>query len=135
MQHTTLHLLITDVVQSILRDTSQALETLHALSGVHAFILAVEPTTEDAFLGGTVLAREYWRGMRGGGEAGAKGLQAFCLKKTPAITSGESPSSSSTTADAPMPRASTAKTIKAEVYTNVRDALRWVQSAYHVESY
>lgn len=121
-----MHLLITAVVQSILRDTSQALDTLHALSGVQAFILAVEPTAEGAFLGGTVLAREYWRGMRGGGEAGAKSLQTFCLKKMQEITSGESYSSGSTTADAHIQRASNAKTIKAEVYTNIRDALRWV---------
>lgn len=100
------------------------LETLHALSGVHAFILAVEPMTEDTFLGGTVLAREYWRGLRGGGETGAKGLQTYCSKKGQTIASDEGPS---LVALKNSTHAVTASEIKTEVYTAFRDLLRYVE--------
>ncbi|KAF7986510.1 hypothetical protein HWV62_31337 [Athelia sp. TMB] len=123
--HTTKLFLTKDAAQSILRNASQNLETLHALSGIHSFILAADPISGDAFLGGTVLAREFWRGLRGGGEAGAKGLHAFCLKKTRTPLQGPNESSTPASASVDTKRGSSSS-VKAEVYTTVRDALRWV---------
>lgn len=48
-------------------ESSRLLESLGSVSGIQSFLLAVDPSTsdpDDAFLGGTVTGREFWRGLR-----------------------------------------------------------------------
>jgi hypothetical protein len=122
----------------VLCDTSHTLESLHSLSGTHSFVLTVDPTdaADEGFLGGTVLGREFWRGLRGGGDAGANNFRSHCLKKaeratittttqTNNLSSGET--SLSGAALTAASKRSPASSLKADVYANVRDALRYVR--------
>lgn len=133
-------------VRSVLSETSRNLESLHTLSQADSFFLIVDPIdhSDEGFLGGTMLGREFWRGLRGGGENGAKNFKAYCLKNAKPVTptvdfmvpNAESGSSSSnagqaiTSATAPasanLSKAGPSRALKAEVYTKVRDALRSV---------
>jgi hypothetical protein len=104
-------------VHDILKTTSENLEALLPTASIHSFILAVDPndTSDEGFLGGTLTGREFWRGLRGGGSIGAKAFKSHCLRNT---------------ASAPpaVPKRTTASTIKADVYTGFRDALRFVNT-------
>jgi hypothetical protein len=120
------------LVRSVLSETSRILELLHSLSGTHSFFLAVDPNDDldEGFLGGTVLGREFWRGFRGGGDAGAKTFRSRCLKKLEGATSVQrhnftsAEASGTSSSAAATSKRSPASSLKAEVYTNVRDALR-----------
>lgn len=94
---------------------SRTLETLHAISGIHSFLLAVDPTdpTDEGFLGGTLHGREFWRGFRHGGEAGARAFQQYCAKHSEEMN------------DVAETSASHAKSVKAELYDAVRQSLRY----------
>ncbi|KAI0064768.1 hypothetical protein BV25DRAFT_1799962 [Artomyces pyxidatus] len=94
-------------VKGILLATSHALESLQTTAGLHSFLVVVDPAdpSDDGFLGGTLLGREFWRSLRGGG---APGTKAFKTKaKAPAALPKE-----------------TAHTLKAELYAAARTALR-----------
>lgn len=115
-------------VRSILCDTSRILESLYETTGVQSFVLAVDINNPDdgGFLGGSIMGREFWRGLRGGGEAGAKAFKAHCLRELDIdhITSvprddGSSSRSSSVPAKRPP-----AKSLKNDLYDSVRKALR-----------
>ena len=117
-------------------ETSRTLESLHSLSGNHSFFLAIDPADaeNDGFLGGTVLGREFWRGIRGGGHAGAKNFRLHCLKKAEMATTITSLQNSNPTggetstigaAATAASKRGPASSLKAEVYANVRDALRY----------
>lgn len=69
-------------VLEILRSTSRILESLHDLAGLQSFFLVVNPhdPEDEGFLGGTVLGREFWRGHRGCGVAGAEAFRTQCVK-------------------------------------------------------
>jgi hypothetical protein len=110
------------VVRAILIDTSRALESLHEATGVHSLILAVDPLDvgDTGFVGGTVLAREFWRGLRGGGEKGLAALRA----QTKAIT--KQPEAGLLDNAALGKTLSPAYKLKTEVYSRVRAALRCV---------
>jgi len=109
-----------NMVQNILKSTSQTLETLFSVASIPSFFLAIDPNdiNDEGFLGGTVTGREFWRGLRGGGSAGAKSFKTHCLRSLPAA----SPTSSEISL--PVPARMPAGAIKAEVYSNARNSLR-----------
>ncbi|KAF7796605.1 hypothetical protein EIP86_007787 [Pleurotus ostreatoroseus] len=136
-------------VTSTLRTLSHALSSLHAAAGLHALFLVVDPAdaADGGFLGGTPLAREWWRGQRGGGAQGARALQAFCRRgegggvleiaaRAQAGSGGHAqvqaadaaptpgPVQSVQSAEATTVRKGPAGTTKAEVYASIRNALR-----------
>lgn len=112
-----------ELVGSILMDMSTALETLNAVAGTEAFLLAVDPadSTAESFLGGSLIAREFWRGLRHGGDAGAKSFRQYCLK---AQSTPPQPSDSST---------QQARQVKSQLYDLVRQSLRTVSGVRHAE--
>ncbi|KAF5326942.1 hypothetical protein D9619_004834 [Psilocybe cf. subviscida] len=113
-------------VHAALYDTSQILESLAEVSGVQSFMLAVDPDapTDIGFLGGSLIGREFWRGMRGGGEPGARTFKAHCgvhlLKKATLL---EQPPPPPPTPPTPL-KSTPAMSVKAELYERVRSALR-----------
>jgi hypothetical protein len=116
------------IVRSVLCDVSRILESLYEVSGIQSFLLAVDPNnpSDDGFLGGTVVGREFWRGLRGGGEAGAKAFRSHCLRELesnppPAFPNTEGPSSRSSSASV---KQAPAKSLKNDLYEHVRTALR-----------
>ena len=120
------------VVRSVLCDASKVLENLSTTSGVQSFLLAVDPfePLDNGFLGGSLLGREFWRGLRGGGETGARSFRTHCMaqlqskniQKDDGSTSPVEPQSSLL----PTARAYHAKSLKNELYEYVRHALRFV---------
>jgi hypothetical protein len=121
---------ICSVVQSVLTDASNQLETLGHVTGIQSFFLAVDPANakSDGFLGGTVAGREFWRGQRYGGQSGAKAFQIHCLKRAAASSSTPSDSTQDKTvtvasSSSPVESSSGAK-VKTELYEAFRNALR-----------
>ncbi|KAF8968153.1 hypothetical protein BDZ97DRAFT_1697040 [Flammula alnicola] len=114
-------------VRATLCDTSRILESLSETSGVQSFLLAVDPkeASDGGFLGGSVIGREFWRGMRGGGETGARAFKAFSTThletKPKGIGHAQIMERNSST---PPPKGGAAKSIKSELYESVRNALR-----------
>lgn len=88
-------------------------------------MLAVDPSepTDIGFLGGSLIGREFWRGMRGGGEPGARTFKAHCVvhlpKKAVLLEQPPPPPTSPT----PL-KYTPAMSVKAELYERVRSALR-----------
>ncbi|KAF7336644.1 hypothetical protein MVEN_02098900 [Mycena venus] len=126
-------------VSSVLSDASRILESLCDVSGVQSFLLAVDPSASDptssGFLGGSMLGREFWRGHRGGGDAGAKAFKLHCFKsgaRTPTTSNAEA--SSSATAPPPsIPKIAPARSLKADLYDGVRKALRSASGVRNAE--
>ena len=137
---------------------SDALESLQVVSGHHSFFLVVNPNDEadKGFLGGTTLGREFWRGHRGCGAAGAQAFKLFCQKATnpefstlnvtqvlqqpqsdavPSVGVFPYPANVSTTMIANphsnVPKKNQASVIKAEVYASIRNAIRYVSLLFH----
>ena len=114
------------LVRDVLCDASRILESLSEVAGVQSFLLAVDPseTSDSGFLGGSVIGREFWRGLRSGGEGGARAFKAFSinhLQRQPANRN---------TVHAPKPstppiKGGPAKSLKNELYESVRNALRY----------
>lgn len=114
-------------VRSVLCDASRILESLAETSGVQSFLLAADPhdPADAGFLGGSVSGREFWRGLRGGGESGAKSFKLYCQSHN-IFNSGDTQDQYP---PPPLPQASTSKapaarSLKAELYDHVRKALR-----------
>jgi len=112
-------------VRDVLCDTSRVLESLSEVAGVQSFILAVDPSepSESGFLGGSVIGREFWRGLRGGGEGGARAFKAHSinhLQRQPASKNTEHITKSSSL----PPKGGGARSLKNELYESVRNALR-----------
>jgi hypothetical protein len=124
------------LVREVLCDTSRVLESLSEVAGVQSFILAVDPSepSDGGFLGGSVVGREFWRGLRGGGEGGARALKAYSinhLQRQPASRNiVHIPKSSS-----PPPKGGVAKSLKNELYESVRNALRYALIFSHVHTF
>ena len=123
--------LITLTVQSVLRDASRILETLSTSSCVQSFLLAVDPydLLDGGFLGGSVIGREFWRGLRGGGEVGARAFKTHCTTQlqTKAVHDTKPTSSIERQPSVPpVPKPYQAKSMKNELYEKVRIALRSV---------
>lgn len=128
-------------VTRILRSISRALESLLSIGGLESFFLAVDPydPTDEGFLGGTLLGREFWRGHRGCGAAGARAFQTHCQKsiagqlplpqEVPAYPIAVPPTSHihvPVVQPTNAVKKSPASTLKTEVYASVRNALRSV---------
>jgi hypothetical protein len=113
------------MMQNILKSTSQTLDDLLSTASIHSFFLAIDPydTNDEGFLGGTVTGREFWRGLRGGGSVGAKAFRTHCLR---VLSATSSPTSSAVSL--PALSRTPAGTIKAEVYSSVRNSLRHVST-------
>lgn len=80
--------------------------------------------TDEGFLGGTPLGREFWRGHRGCGASGSKAFGLFCQKALQ-----NQAQSTPRSASQPGPGgAKKASEVKAEVYLAVRNAVRWASS-------
>ncbi|KAA1467527.1 hypothetical protein DENSPDRAFT_832607 [Dentipellis sp. KUC8613] len=111
-------------IHSVLVATSRSLESLHATTGIHSFFVVVDPDKpdDDGFLGGTLLGREFWRGLRAGGASGARAFHAQAVQAAQGTTSGSGatpiPAVSATPSKLPSHQ------LKAEVYAGVRAALR-----------
>ena len=114
------------LVSSILRATSRILETLEELAGLQSFFLVVNPSdpSDEGFLGGTLLGREFWRCHRGCGTTGAKLFQEQCMKAREAKMSGEPALPDAPLVSAPPKKKGPAGSLKTEVYAAVRDAVR-----------
>lgn len=126
------------VVRNILKDVSHVLEAMADTAGVQSFILAVNPLDpfDMGFLGGSLLGREFWRGLRNGGEQGARAFKTTCFNRLPKTTvalpvkqttlqaTSHTPSPGPTPTSAPSQKAGTSKSIKTDLYENVRTALR-----------
>lgn len=113
-------------MSSILRATSRILETLEELAGLQSFFLVVNPSdpSDEGFLGGTLLGREFWRCHRGCGTTGAKLFQEQCMKAREAKMSGEPTLPDAPLVSAPPKKKGPAGSLKTEVYAAVRDAVR-----------
>ncbi|PFH52998.1 hypothetical protein AMATHDRAFT_138738 [Amanita thiersii Skay4041] len=134
-------------IHSILCEASRVLESLYETSGIQSFLLAVDPPNpaDNGFLGGSLLGREFWRSMRGGGKAGAKSFRVYCLKEMPppaplnqplSIADATVPaidSASSSSAPVPARRGVTAKSLKTELYDKFRKTLRRVSGVRNAE--
>ncbi|KAJ7601782.1 hypothetical protein DFH06DRAFT_1217488 [Mycena polygramma] len=123
-------------VQTVLSDVSQILESLSCASGVQSFLLAADPSNpaSSGFLGGSVLGREYWRGLRGGGDAGAKAFKLHCIKSDaqPPVSSNAEASSSRTAPPATV-KVGPARSLKIDLYDGVRKALRSASGVRNAE--
>ncbi|KIM39822.1 hypothetical protein M413DRAFT_37741, partial [Hebeloma cylindrosporum] len=116
-------------VRATLCDTSRILESLADTSGVQAFLLAVDPNdlTDGGFLGGSLIGREFWREMRGGGEHGARAFKTHCVSRLPnrPITGVQvHHATQDRLTSTPPPKGGPARSIKNELYDSVRNALR-----------
>jgi len=126
-------------VRSVLCDISRMLESLYDASGVQSFLLAVDPHYDNAvdsgaFLGGSIHGREFWRGLRGGGEAGAKAFKLHCTKHVElSLNSDEDTASSGKTSQTPSSKTLPARSLKTELYESVRKALRSVSGVRNAE--
>ncbi|KAJ7274373.1 hypothetical protein B0H12DRAFT_1088364 [Mycena haematopus] len=124
-------------VSSVLSDASRILESLCDASGVQSFLLAVDPSdaTGSGFLGGSLLGREFWRGIRGGGDAGAKAFKLHCFKsgaRTPTPSNAEA-FSSKTPPPPAVSQVTSSRTLKADLYNGVRKALRSASGVHNAE--
>lgn len=97
------------------------------VSGVQSFILAVDPseTSDSGFLGGSVVGREFWRGLRSGGEGGARAFKAFSINHLQPQPASRNPAHV-LKPSTPPPKGGPAKSLKNELYESVRNALRYV---------
>lgn len=117
-------------MRSVLCDASRILESLYQVSGTQSFLLAIDPNnpSDGGFLGGSLMGREFWRGLRGGGEAGAKAFKTHCLRdlesNAPPHTEQLSSRSSSAPAKQAPSKQAPAKSLKNQLYEHVRTALR-----------
>ncbi|THH20728.1 hypothetical protein EW146_g685 [Bondarzewia mesenterica] len=111
-------------IKSVLVSTSQTLEALHQAAGLHSFFLVVDPEdpSDNGFLGGTRLGREFWRGLRGGGESGTNAFKAKAMSvhSSTGLSESESLSASGPSGSKKV----SAHQLKADVYAAFRMALR-----------
>ncbi|KAH9481383.1 hypothetical protein JR316_0005908 [Psilocybe cubensis] len=120
-------------VRSILCDASHILESLSAVSNTQSFLLAINPSdpSDQGFLGGSVVGREFWRGLRGGGVQGAKAFKVYCANLISQAEASQNPSNagkSERNVSTPP-----AKSIKSELYESVRNALRLASGVRNAE--
>ena len=107
------------------------LETLAATLSVQSFVLAIDPfdPSDDGFLGGTNTGREFWRGLRGGGDPGALAFKEHCRRNyDPQTSTTRTPPVSAPALS--KSKKTPASLLKSEVYAAVRAALRFVTICY-----
>ncbi|KAI0635935.1 hypothetical protein C8Q77DRAFT_1270176 [Trametes polyzona] len=122
-----------ELTRRILLNVSQHLESLETLAGLQSFFLVVDPNdpVDEGFLGGTVLGREFWRGHRGCGSAGAQMFKAQCARSAHARQRSHAPPTAIDPALLPAPASPApagtkgpARELKTELYAAMRSALR-----------
>lgn len=123
-------------MNNVLRYTSQTLDALHDIAGLQSFFLVVNPCdpADEGFLGGTVLGREFWRGHRGCGVAGARAFQVQSMKAREE-ESAHNPMArvlldQPAMVNIPPQKKGPASSLKAEVYTGVRNAIRSISAPF-----
>jgi len=121
------------IARTVLMQASHILENLCEVAGIESFLLAVDPydASSEGFLGGSIAGREFWRGFRNGGDHGARTFQQYCIKNQEGRSGAEVVTRSSSTEGTaqdttPATPKQSAKTVKQELYENVRNALRYV---------
>ena len=90
--------------------------------------------SDDGFLGGTVLGREYWREMRNGGTIGARNFRKFCrsaVEKEKSDSCEQRRNTEHTRQQQPETTATGTKrtpaiALKNKLYEEMRNALRCV---------
>ncbi|KAJ3744386.1 hypothetical protein DFH05DRAFT_1494936 [Lentinula detonsa] len=131
---------------TILVNLSRILESLSGVFGIESLLLAVdtEDSTGQPFLGGTVKGREFWRGMRTGGESGARAFKEQCLKNQSSrnvqpispdqrIPLNNPSKSVSTSSVIDVSSKQSARNVKVDLYDGVRKALRAVSGIRNAE--
>lgn len=118
------------LVRGVLIETSKVLESLSNVAGVQTFLLGVDPHNPQdlGFLGGTLIGREYYRGLRGGGTAGASSFKAYALKRMPSVSQEEALTREVSVPPIPVapPAARSARQTKIDLYEAIRSQLRCV---------
>lgn len=121
------------LVRSVLIETSKALESLADVAGVQTFLLAVDPHNPQdmGFLGGSLIGREYYRGLRGGGTAGASSFKTYAQKRMPSASQEEAHIPEVSVQQNPVapPAVRSARQTKVDLYEVIRSQLRYV---YHI---
>jgi len=103
------------------------LESLSEVLGIQSFVLAVDPQDpQDAgFLGGSLVGREFYRGLRGGGTAGASSFKTFAQKRFSSVQAQEEVVQEASTQSSPAPPTTrSARQIKVDLYETIRSQLR-----------
>ncbi|EJD06691.1 uncharacterized protein FOMMEDRAFT_102558 [Fomitiporia mediterranea MF3/22] len=122
------------LVHDVLDRTSRTLESLLTVAGHHSFLLVVDPfaadNTDEGFLGGTTVGREYWRGLRNGGATGARNFKEFCRKSSGSQSGVQAPVLALTSASS---KQTPAGTMKNNLYVEMRSRLRAVSGVRNAE--
>lgn len=91
-----------------------------------------EPNAEG-FLGGSLLGREFWRDLRNGGDPGARTFRHYCLKRSDEDVTSSHNYNNDVPANQPVAGPSqpkqAAKSLKTELYDNMRKALRYAATS------
>ncbi|KAL0573685.1 hypothetical protein V5O48_008256 [Marasmius crinis-equi] len=132
--------------RDILVEVSRVLELLYHIWGMQSFILAVDPQypANESFLGGSTAGRDFWRGLRSGGENGAVSFKQQCIKQMDDSSRRErlSPVVEAPGSCAPLQSSSTvtskssqlsAREVKSELYDRTRRSLRAVSGIRNAE--
>ena len=110
------------------------LESLSEVLGVQSFVLAVDPQDpQDAgFFGGSLVGREFYRGLRGGGTAGASSFKTFAQKRFSSAQAQEEAvvQETSTQPSPAAPTARSARQIKVDLYETIRSKLRCIHHSF-----
>ncbi|KAF9450899.1 hypothetical protein P691DRAFT_424043 [Macrolepiota fuliginosa MF-IS2] len=122
-------------VRNILIEASKVLESLAEVSGVQSFLLAVDPSNphDAGFLGGSLIGREYYRGLRGGGTAGAGSFKTYAQKRAPSSRDEADTRESSVRSSPAPPTFRSARQAKVELYEAIRLQLRTVSGIRKAE--
>lgn len=118
-------------VRQALQAVAAQLDALRTTAGLEAFFLAVDPadgTDDSGFLGGTTLGRDFWRGLRNGGDAGARLFKHQCKAASVAARSSGAAAASSCATGSERTLSGTRRTpavaLKNNLYNEMRTALR-----------
>ncbi|RPD74796.1 hypothetical protein L226DRAFT_571079 [Lentinus tigrinus ALCF2SS1-7] len=129
-----------ELIGRVLRAISQELESLDTLAGLQSFFLVVNPNdpADEGFLGGTIKGREFWRGHRGCGVAGAQAFKAQCTRvqsqlATPTTISAPLPTTLPLSTSVLSRKRPQAREVKSELYGAMRDALRTASGIRNAE--
>ena len=122
-------IIVKEQIEDVLTNVSNTLESLCEATSQHSFMLVVDPKDEsnDAFLGGTGLGREYWRGLRNGGASGVRNFKEYCrsVSKNQVILPITINSQPLTQRSGPRSSPSAPSTVlKNHLYTEMRSRLR-----------
>ncbi|KAF9066638.1 hypothetical protein BDP27DRAFT_1404306 [Rhodocollybia butyracea] len=71
-------------IWQILVRLSTVLESLSSTLDIESFVLAIDTSSQESsitngFLGGSIQGREFWRGLRSGGDSGARAFREMCV--------------------------------------------------------